>query len=752
MKRDDLRAAAYARVSSEQQAKDNTIASQVEALRQRIAQDGLTLDQELCFIDEGWSGSTLIRPALERLRDQAAAGAIDRLYVHSPDRLARKYAYQVLLVDELHRCGVAIVFLNHDLGRSPEEDLLLQVQGMIAEYERAKILERSRRGKRHAAQSGSVNVLSGAPYGYRYISKHAGGGQARYQIILEEARVVTRVFAWVGRERCSIGEVCRRLKREGICTRTGKESWDRTTVWGMLRNAAYKGTAAFGKTQVTEPRPRLRAQRGRPEHPQRPKATADTAPEDPIPILVPAIIDEDGFAAVQEQLAENRRRHRLSARGARYLLQGLLVCKRCGSAFYGKPVSRSSAKGRKRDYAYYRCVGTDAYRFGGHRICWNKQVRTDLLDAAVWEDVRALLADPERIRVEYERRLDRKDCGESREAKQLAALIQRVKRGIARLIDAYEEGLLEKTEFEPRIRGARERLEKLEAEERVQSDRDAEEEALHVVIGQLEEFARRVHDGLQGTDWKTRREIIRALVKRVEVDEEEVRVVYKVNPLPFLEGPERGRLQDCWGRDDSSLRRPLLGPTHSGSPVRVRLEDGGFQPEADQPQDRAVRDPDLQAFEQRIMRDRVEIRLQVRVVHRRQPGGHVLTDRVDRLMGVLARTEPIRAVQEVGLKDRLEDQQHRRLNDPVFDGGNTQRSQPAVRFRDGHAFDRLGPVAFGAEFFVQLVEEDGRARAIDDVLARDAVHSRCSVVLHHQPPRGRQHGARSHNTVKQRGV
>ena len=180
MKRDVLRAAAYARVSSEQQAKDNTIASQVEALHRRITQDGLILDQELCFIDEGWSGSTLNRPALERLRDQAAAGAIDRLYVHSPDRLARKYAYQVLLVDELHRCGVEIVFLNHDLGRSPEEDLLLQVQGMIAEYERAKILERSRRGKRHAAQSGSVNVLSGAPYGYRYISKHAGGGQARY--------------------------------------------------------------------------------------------------------------------------------------------------------------------------------------------------------------------------------------------------------------------------------------------------------------------------------------------------------------------------------------------------------------------------------------------------------------------------------------------------------------------------------------------------------------------------------------------
>src|SRR5262249_46623942 len=147
--------------------------------------------------------------------------------------------------------------------------------------------------------------------------------------------VVTQIFDWVGRQRCSIGEVCRRLKSEGICTHTGKEFWDRTTIWAMLRNPAYKGTAAFGKTQVTEPRPRLRTQRGRPEHPRHPKATTDTAAEDQIPIPVPAIIDEDVFAAVQEQLAENRKRNRLSARGARYLLQGLLVCKRCGYAFYG---------------------------------------------------------------------------------------------------------------------------------------------------------------------------------------------------------------------------------------------------------------------------------------------------------------------------------------------------------------------------------------------------------------------------------
>src|SRR5207249_9244482 len=171
MGNDHLRAAIYARVSSEQQAKDNTIASQIEALKQRFAQDGLSLESELCFIDEGCSGSTLIRPALERLRDQAAAGAVDRLYVHSPDRLARRYAYQVLLIDEFQRAGVELVFLNHPIGRTAEEDLLLQVQGMVAEYERAKILERSRRGKLHAARHGAISVLGGAPFGYRYVSK-----------------------------------------------------------------------------------------------------------------------------------------------------------------------------------------------------------------------------------------------------------------------------------------------------------------------------------------------------------------------------------------------------------------------------------------------------------------------------------------------------------------------------------------------------------------------------------------------------
>src|SRR3954454_17480852 len=149
------------------------------------------------FVDDGYSGATLARPALEQLRDLAAAGALDRVYVHSPDRLARRYAYQVLLVGELDRAWVEIVFLNRPIATSAEDDLLLQVQGMVAEYERAQILERSRRGKRHAALAGSVSVLVAAPHGYRYIRKQDGGGFARYEIIEGQAQVVRQIFSWI---------------------------------------------------------------------------------------------------------------------------------------------------------------------------------------------------------------------------------------------------------------------------------------------------------------------------------------------------------------------------------------------------------------------------------------------------------------------------------------------------------------------------------------------------------------------------
>lgn len=571
-----MQAAIYARVSSEQQAEARTIASQLAALRERVTADGLTLPDELQFMDEGYSGATLVRPALERLRDLIAAGGVDRLYVHSPDRLARKYAYQVLLLEEFQRAGVEVSFLNRALGQTPEDDLLRQVQGMVAEYERAKILERSRRGKRHAAHRGAVNVLSGTPYGYRYIPKTLSGGEARYEVILEEARVVRQIFTWVGRERLTIGEVCRRLTQATVPTRTGRTVWDRSVVWAMLRNPAYMGTAAFGKTRAVPYAPqRLRAQRGRPAQPRRAITTTEAPPQEWLTVPVPPLVDAALFAAVREQLAENRRHARQRQRGARYLLQGLSCCGQCGYAYYGKAVSLRSAKGTPRAYAYYRCLGTDAYRFGGERVCQNTQVRTDLLDAAVWQEVRALLEHPDRLADEYRRRLEA-PAPDAADRARTELQLARLRQGLARLIDSYTEGLIEKSEFEPRIARLRHRLTTLEEQARRLADEAALHAELRLIIGRLEEFAAQVRGRLDTADWGLRRELIRALVKRVEVEREAASVVFRVPPAPFAPSPETGNLPRRRRGDGAPPRqasRPRLPrpacECHRGWPDRV---------------------------------------------------------------------------------------------------------------------------------------------------------------------------------------
>jgi site-specific DNA recombinase len=552
--------ALYARVSSEQQAQAQTIDSQLAALRERIASDGGLLSPEHEFVDAGYSGSTLIRPALERLRDAVAAGEVARVYVYRPDRLARKYAYQVMLVDEFQRAGVELVVFNRPLGQSPEEELLLQMQGMIAEYERAQMLERSRRGKRHKARRGSVNVLGGAPYGYRYVTRLEGGGEARYEIDEEQAPVVRQIFDWIGRERSSIGDVRRRLTAAAILTPAGQTGWDRTTIWGILKNPAYKGQAAFGKTRAGERRPRLRAPRGRSLQPRHVRSSYDQPPEQWLSIPVPALVDEALFDTVQAQLEENRRRARSGQRGTKYLLQGLLVCGCCGYAFYGKPISPSARKHQARDYAYYRCVGSDAYRFGGQRLCGNQPLRTDRLEQAVWSAVGQLLAESSRLADEYQRRLEAVQArpGEA-DGSLIDQQIAKLRQGIARLIDGYAEGYLDQAEAEPRIRRFKERLQALEAQAEQLRTQAQQHVNLQLVIGRLEEFSTKVTTGLEQLDWAGRRELIRTLVKRVEIGQDNVNVVFRVDESTFPPGNDPFR-QHCGGRDDSSLwRAPVCG-------------------------------------------------------------------------------------------------------------------------------------------------------------------------------------------------
>ena len=552
----DGHVAFYARVSTEGQARDNTIASQITALRERIAVDGGQLEPDDAYVDEGYSGSVLVRPALERLRDAAAAGRIGQLYVLAPDRLARRHAHQALLMEEFRRAGVEVLFLNRPIGGTAEDDLLLQMQGVIAEYERAKILERSRRGRRHAARAGLLSAFTTAPFGYRYVPKDQGGGVARFEVVPEEARFVRLIFAWIGLERLSLREACRRLQQASVPNRRGSGFWYASTLHGMLSNTAYIGRAVYGHSRYVPSRPRLRPLRGHPQPPKRPGMRVAVPREEWIEVPVPALVDPAVFEAAQTQLAENRQRKRDSLRGPRWLLQGLTVCHRCGYAYYGKTAPVSGRDRSKGEYRHYRCTGTDAHRFGGTAICDNHPVRGDHLEQAVWGHVRALLEAPDRLADEYQRRLKEAYEGraKSEEVAQIEHQIAALQRGISRLIDSYAAGVIDRSEFEPRVAGLKTRVAQLQQRQQDATEAADAERELILVTSQLEDFATKVRAGLDTLDWLGTRDIIRTLVRRIEIDGDDIEVVFRApppsgsaSPLPGAAGGNAPNWQDCTG-------------------------------------------------------------------------------------------------------------------------------------------------------------------------------------------------------------
>ena len=560
----------YARVSSDAQARDHTIDSQVLALKQRIAADGFQLEPDHGYVDDGCSGSNLQRPALEKLRDAVAGGEVERIYVHAPDRLARSHAHQVLLIEEFRRAGAEMVFLNRTIGDTAEDNLLLQVQGIIAEYERSKILERVRRGRLHAARSGSVSALTGAPFGYRYICREQGGGVARFEVVEDEAEIVRRIFAWVAVDRLSLREVGRRLRQMGIKSPRGLAHWGGTTIRDVLNNPAYIGRAALGRSRIVPAEPRGRARRRNSRAMPNGTRRVCGAREEWIEIAVPGLVEPALFEAAQAQLDENRKRKRESQRGPRWLLQGLTVCRGCGYAFYAKMSALSPTDRSKGHRHYYRCIGADAHRFTGVAKCSNPTVRGDRLEQMVWDQVKALLEEPSRVAHEYRRRLGEvsNEAGPSEGIMRLDRQMTTLRRSIDRLIDCYAAGLIDKGEFEPRIAGLKRRMSQLkENRETAIAAADAERE-LSLVVSRLDDFAAKVRQGLDRLDWNGMRQIIHMLVRRIEIDRDSVEVVFRVPPTGNPSGggshpPSQANWQHCTA-DYARLRRAMRNP---GTPL-----------------------------------------------------------------------------------------------------------------------------------------------------------------------------------------
>jgi len=515
-------AAIYARVSSDKQREENTIASQTAALIAFAREHQLEVPPEWVIEDDGVSGTSLIRPGLEQVRDLAAEGLIQALLVYAPDRLSRRYAYQVLLIEELARAGVETLFIRAPRGATPEDELLVQFQGMIAEYERAQIVERSRRGKLHRARLGEVSVLSGAPFGYRFVRKteHAA---AYYEINDEQARVVRRVFELYSVAGLSVGAIVQVLNEQGIPTCKRRGRWGRPTVWKMLRNPAYKGQACFGKTATAQRRRITRPIRRRGGLATRDSARHERPPEDWIAIAVPPIVSEDIFALAQERLRTNKL-HAPRRTLTPSLVQGLVSCANCGYAFY----RTSSAANR-----YYRCHGTDAWRLPSGAVCNNRPVRQDVLDEIVWTEIVRLLEDPQLIQDELNRRLAtaRQADPTKRREEALRRNLVHIGKSIERLLTAYQDGLLSLDELRQRMPNLRRREKADNAELQAILDQSAGREAYLRLAETLTSFLSRLRSSAGTLDIAERQRVLRLLVKEILIGPDKI-VIRHCIPVP----------------------------------------------------------------------------------------------------------------------------------------------------------------------------------------------------------------------------
>jgi site-specific DNA recombinase len=540
-------AALYARVSSDRQKEQHTIGSQMAALIQYAETHGYQVPSAWQFHDDGYSGATLVRPGLEAVRDLAAQGQIEAVLVHSPDRLSRKYAYQVLVAEELVRCGVQLVFVHGPSGTTPEDTLLAQFQGMIAEYERAQILERSRRGKRHRAHQGSVSVIGAAPYGYRY-SKKTDTTAAYYEIVEPEAEVVRQMFEAYVREGLSINALAHRLNAREIPTRTGTARWERSTIWGMLRNPAYSGHACYGKTEG-RPRQRItRPLRQRGGIPTRDTAHHERPRQDWIEIPVPPLVSEATFARAQEPLEQNKR-HSPRRTIEPTLLQGMLVCERCGYALY-----RTSTRTSRPRLYYYRCLGADRYRHLNGAACNTRPVRQDHLDTVVWNEILRLLEDPALIQAEIGRRREaaqRTDPLTHREDA-LRRDDVRLATNIDRLVTAYQEGLMTLEQLRGRVPELRKRQQGIHAE--LQSLAAAATNETHYLrlIETLADFRTRLHERAETLNTVERQKVLRLLVKEVLVGDDTITIRHSIPVRDVDPEPTGGSRQPPVSSQDRS--------------------------------------------------------------------------------------------------------------------------------------------------------------------------------------------------------
>lgn len=523
----DAVVAMYVRVSTDRQAEMQTSEQQVTLLQAYADQHGGRVRPEHVFRDEGVSGARLDRPALDRLRDAAARGEIDTVLVTSPDRLARRYAYQVWLLEECERAGCRVVFLERPPSDDPQDALVIQMRGAVAEYERTVIADRMRRGRLAALRAGRLLPWTTAPYGYR-LNPLTPRDPSGVRIEESEAALVRALFAWSVAEGLTIYAVAQRLTARGIPTAQGHAVWTPAAVRRILGNASYTGIA-YGNQQQTVPAKRRHPLLGGPTKGPGGASMRLRPPEEWIGVPVPALISTELFALAQERLRRNRTWALRTTRHD-YLLRCLVSCGRCGLAHHVWTNGR---------YAYYRCRGADALPYRVRpEPCRARQLPAAELDALVWADICAVLEEPHIV--EDALRLAQQGwLHPDEQAARHADLVQRqrdLQRQIERLIEAYTAGVLALEEWGARRRKLEERLAVLRREEQHLAASVRQEAQIQQVADGLERFRAQVADKLAHADYATRRAIVELVVDRVVVDAPHVEIRYVI---PFTGAAQR---------------------------------------------------------------------------------------------------------------------------------------------------------------------------------------------------------------------
>ncbi|MGH2836401.1 MAG: recombinase family protein, partial [Solirubrobacteraceae bacterium] len=543
----------YARVSSEAQEARGTIGSQLEALRARVSDDGDELVAE--FVDDGYSGARLDRPGLDSLRDAAEAGLIEAVWCLTPDRLSRSYAHQVLITDELDRFGAPIRYLDApSIDSDPQARLLTQIQAVVAEYERAKILERYRRGKLFRARAGEVLAWR-APYGYHRVPR-SGNEPAHLEINESQAVVVRRIFddyVNVGR---SIRQIVRVLNEEGVPA-SGGGRWYHSVVGDVLANEAYVGRLYWNRTEsVRDAGPRGVRQVPRPA-------------EDWICIPCPAIVSDDTFEAVKRARRDNvsYSTRRLTPGEDAWLLRGLVVCGSCGVHAH---VTRSKNK-TGTTHRYYRCKRRDVVLAGGEdRRCREPHIRADALDELVFDQLRAALSRPD-VLVAGEGALTARTPTPDDEL--LAAALAHLERKIElaqserrRLADLYQAGLLEMVEVQRRVKDVDARHRQLCGQRDNLIAQRQELATDNQLRRRVADFSQRALAAFDELDFPGRQRLVRLLVEHVRVTGSQVELQLKI-PLdePRDGSPAGGRRRGPLGDGDPGGAPPRGSPDNAPS-------------------------------------------------------------------------------------------------------------------------------------------------------------------------------------------